>query len=163
MAKFCVNGHQMEDSWEVCPYCQRTGHTPGAPASFKTRVELDVPREASTQSGGRRTVIVADKRKAPIVGWFVALTGDQKGQDFRVREGQNIIGSAPDADIVLRDSAISGKHASLRYRDDKFTITDLDSTNGTFLNDRTDAIAREELKDNDIIRLGEVNLKFKSL
>jgi pSer/pThr/pTyr-binding forkhead associated (FHA) protein len=108
-------------------------------------------------------VIVADKRKAPIVGWFVALTGDQKGQDFRVREGQNIIGSAPDADIVLRDSAISGKHASLRYRDDKFTITDLDSTNGTFLNDRTDAIAREELKDNDIIRLGEVNLKFKSL
>ena len=24
MAKFCSNGHQMEDSWEICPYCQRT-------------------------------------------------------------------------------------------------------------------------------------------
>jgi len=41
-------------------------------------------------------------------------------------------------------------------------ITDLDSTNGTFLNDRSDPIAREELKDNDIVRIGEVNLKFKS-
>ena len=25
MAKFCSNGHQMEDSWSVCPYCQKTG------------------------------------------------------------------------------------------------------------------------------------------
>jgi pSer/pThr/pTyr-binding forkhead associated (FHA) protein len=108
-------------------------------------------------------VLVADKRKPPVVGWFVALTGQQKGEDFRIREGPNIIGSAPDADIVLRDEAISGKHASLRYKDQKFTITDLDSTNGTFLNDRADAIAREELRDNDVVRIGEVTLKFKSL
>ncbi len=93
----------------------------------------------------------------------MALTGQQKGEDFRIREGPNIIGSATDADIVLRDHAISGKHASLRYKDQKFTITDLDSTNGTFLNDRTDPIAREELKDNDVIRMGGVTLKFKCL
>ena len=98
-----------------------------------------------------------------MVGWFVALTGDQKGEDFRIRDGQNIIGSAPDADVVLHDTAISGKHASLRYKDLKFFLTDLDSTNGTFLNEATDPIAREELKDNDTIRIGEVLLKFKCL
>ena len=108
-------------------------------------------------------MLLADKRKSPVVGWFVALTGQQKGEDFRIREGPNTIGSAPDADIVLRDAAISGKHASLRYKDQKFTITDLDSTNGTFLNDRADPIAREELKDNDIVRIGEVTLKLKCL
>ncbi len=97
------------------------------------------------------------------MGWFVVLNGSQKGEDFRIREGPNTIGSAADADIVLHDTAISGKHASLRYKDHKFTITDLDSTNGTFLNDRSEPIAREELKDNDVIRLGEVVLKFKSL
>jgi pSer/pThr/pTyr-binding forkhead associated (FHA) protein len=107
--------------------------------------------------------VLTDKRKAQVVGWFVALTGQQKGEDFRIREGPNTIGSAPDADVVLHDTAISGKHASLRYKDQKFTITDLDSTNGTFLNDRADPIAREELKDNDIVRIGEVTLKFKSL
>jgi hypothetical protein len=182
MAKFCANGHQIEDTWEVCPYCQRTGYQPGPPAvTVKTRLESDVshpgaatqhgaasregssPREAASHATTRRTVIVSDKRKSPVVGWFVALTGQQKGEDFRIREGPNTIGSEPDADIVLRDPAIAGKHASLRYKDQKFTITDLDSTNGTFLNDRLDPIAREELKDNDIIRIGEVTLKFKSL
>jgi Inner membrane component of T3SS, cytoplasmic domain len=166
MAKFCVSGHQMEDSWEVCPYCQRTGYTSAASsASLKARMESEMPREigARESGGSRRAVLLADKRKAPVVGWFVVLSGEQKGEDFRIREGQNIIGSAHDADVVLRDTAIAGKHASLRYKDEKFTITDLDSTNGTFLNDRADPIAREELKDNDVVRIGEVRLKFKSL
>jgi len=164
MAKFCANGHQMEDTWEVCPYCQRTGYQQGPPAvTVKTRLESDISRGAAAPSSGRKSVLVADKQKPPVVGWFVVLTGLQKGEDFRVREGPNIIGSAPDADIVLNDNAISGKHASLRYKDQRFTITDLDSTNGTFLNDRLDPIAREELKDNDVIRVGEVTLKFKSL
>jgi hypothetical protein len=163
MAKFCSNGHQIEDTWEVCPYCQRTEHLPGAPpVSVKTRLESEGPRQAAAP-GGRRTVLVADQRKPPVVGWFVALSGEQRGEDFRVREGPNTIGSAPDADIVLRDSAISEKHASLRCKDQKFTITDLDSTNGTFLNDRTEPIAREELKDNDTVRVGAVTLKFKCL
>jgi hypothetical protein len=176
MAKFCGNGHQMEDSWEVCPYCQRTGYPSGGSAArLKTRLESQaphpgaalregaVPREVAAPAAGRRTVLLAEKPKPPVVGWIVALTGEQKGEDFRIREGQNTIGSAPDADIILRDIAISGKHASLRYKDEKFTITDLDSTNGTFLNDRADPIAREVLKDNDIVRMGEVTLRFKCL
>jgi len=170
MAKFCANGHQMEDTWEVCPYCQRSGYQPGPPTvTVKTRLDPDVsgeggpPREAPPPGTTRRNVVLTDKRKPPVVGWFVAMTGPQKGEDFRIREGPNIIGSAPDADIVLRDTAISPKHASLRYKDQKFIITDLDSTNGTFLNDRTDPIAREELKDNDFIRMGEVTLKLKCL
>ena len=162
MAKFCANGHQMEDSWEICPYCQRTGfQAGGAGASAKTRLETEPAKDAP--AAGRKTVLLTDKRKPPVVGWLVALTGQQKGEDFRVRDGQNTIGSAPDADIVLHDSAISGKHASLRYKDHKFFLTDLDSSNGTFLNDQTEPLAREELKDNDIVKMGDVSLKFKCL
>jgi hypothetical protein len=166
MAKFCANGHQMEDSWAVCPYCQRTGFQgAGPPQSVKTRLEAEPPKEASpaAPAAGRKTVILTEKRKPPVVGWFVALTGEQKGEDFRIRDGQNIIGSASDADVVLRDTAVSGKHASLRYKDQKFFLTDLDSSNGTYLNDGTTPIAREELKDNDVVRIGEVSLKFKCL
>jgi hypothetical protein len=165
MAKFCANGHQMEDSWEICPYCQRTGFQCAAPTlGAKTRLETEAGKEAAhAPVGGRKTVLLTDKRKPPVVGWFVALSGDQKGEDFRIRDGQNIIGSAPDADIVLNDTAISSKHASLRYKDQKFFITDLDSTNGTFLNEATEPIAREELKDNDIVRIGDISLKFKCL
>jgi hypothetical protein len=164
MAKFCANGHQMEDSWSVCPYCQRTGFQgAGLPPNVKTRAEAEAPKEAVpvAPAAGRKTVVLTDKRKPPVVGWFVALTGDQKGEDFRIRDGQNVIGSAPDADIVLRDTAVSGKHASLRYKDQKFFLTDLDSSNGTYVNDGPNPIAREELKDNDVVRIGEVSLKFK--
>jgi hypothetical protein len=164
MPKFCANGHQMEDSWAVCPYCQRTGfQSPAPPPPMKTRMEGEPPKDAPPPlpSPGRRTVLLTDKRKAPVVGWFVALTGEQKGEDFRIHDGQNVIGSAPDADIQLRDTAVSGKHASLRYKDQKFFLTDLDSSNGTFVNEGATPIAREELKDNDIVRIGEVSLKFK--
>src|SRR5262245_61554577 len=116
MAKFCANGHQMEDSWEVCPYCQRTGfQTSGTAGRAKTRLETGPGKESS--GAGRQTVLLTEKRKPPVVGWFVAMTGEQKGEDFRIRDGQNIIGSAPDADIVLHDTTISSKHASLRYKD----------------------------------------------
>src|SRR5580698_748099 len=149
MAKFCANGHQMEDTWEVCPYCQRTGYQTGAPSvTVKTRLETDASREGVAPATTRRSVVLTDKRKPPVVGWFVALTGEQKGEDFRIHEGQNVIGSASDADIQLRDTAVSGKHASLRYKDQKFFLTDLDSSNGTFVNEGATAIAREELKDN---------------
>ncbi len=167
MAKFCANGHQMEDSWEVCPYCQRTGFQVGtaAAAIAKTRIETDVVKDTAAPASvaGRKTVLLSESRKAPVVGWLVAMNGDHKGEDFRLVEGQNLIGSAADANIVLRDVTISARHASIRYKDGKFILSDLDSTNGTFLNDSSEQIARIELQDNDMVRLGEVNLKFKCL
>ncbi|MGH9747859.1 MAG: FHA domain-containing protein [Candidatus Acidiferrales bacterium] len=170
MAKFCAKGHQMEDSWDTCPTCQTTGYQVPAGAAgvvAKTRLESDSPKEAagtgvaSSGGGGRRTVLISEKRKAPVVGWFVAMSGDQKGEDFKVHEGKNTVGCGPEAQISLKDSTISGQHASVRYEDGKFLLTDLDSSNGTYVNDRK--IVREEIKDNDMIRFGEVIVKFKRL
>jgi hypothetical protein len=164
MSKFCAKGHQMEDSWDTCPTCQTTGYqVPGGAASApaKTRLETESPKEAAAPAGGRRTVLISEKRKPPVVGWFVAMSGDQKGEDFRLHDGKNSVGSGPDAQITFKDSTVSGQHASIRYEDGKFMLTDLDSSNGTYLNDRK--IVREELKDNDMIRFGEVVVKFKRL
>jgi hypothetical protein len=166
MAKFCPNGHQMEDSWQICPYCQKTGFhlsaQPGAEGA-RTRLESVPPPLPGAAAGGRKTVLLSEAKKAPVVGWFVAMSGEQKGEDFRVRDGQNTLGSAPDCDITIRDATVSGRHASIRHKEDKFILTDLDSTNGTFLNDGSASIAREDLKDNDTVRVGDVTLKFKCL
>jgi len=121
------------------------------------------PPPPASPLGPRKTVLLTEQKKSPVVGWFVAMDGGQKGEDFRVRDGQNILGSGSEADIVINDATISSRHASLRYKDGHFYLTDLDSSNGTYLNTSIEPIAREELRDNDVIRLGAISLKFKCL
>src|ERR1700744_1584368 len=98
MSKFCAKGHQMEDSWDTCPTCQTTGYrvAPNA-ATAKTRLESEPPKDVPPAGGARRTVLITDKRKASVVGWFVAMSGEQKGEDFRLHEGKNTVGSAAES------------------------------------------------------------------
>lgn len=165
MPKFCENGHQMDDTWKDCPYCAKTGYRGASLGALgKTRPEMGATQpEQLPAFDARKTVPLSTIRRAPVVGWVVALDGAQKGEDFRLREGKNAIGSAEGLEVTLRDQAVSSKHASIGYREGKFVITDLDSTNGTFLNGETAPLARTELKDNDLIRVGETTLKFKCL
>jgi hypothetical protein len=166
MSKFCANGHQLEDSWQICPYCQKTGYAVAAAADAKTRMEAPAAAPARGASeaatvAGFKTVVIPDKRKPSVVGWLVALSGEQKGEDFQLREGQNILGTSPEADILIKDDTACSRHASIRYKDGKFFLIDLDSEKGTYLNDNEQSIAREDLKDNDVIRIGDLTLKFK--
>ena len=104
---------------------------------------------------------IVDDRSQDCVGWVVALTGDLKGRDFRLTPGKNVLGTSATCEVVLTDQYMSGRHATINYEDQRFTLIDLDSTNGTYLNDKR--MSREELIDNDRIRLGRTDLKFKSL
>jgi pSer/pThr/pTyr-binding forkhead associated (FHA) protein len=78
-----------------------------------------------------------------------------------------VLGSDTDCDIVVTDDFVSGKHANLKYvnRDGEriFILTDLDSTNGTYLNESPEPVAREELLDNDTVTFGQTKMKFKCL
>ncbi len=110
---------------------------------------------------------VAEQKKLPVVGWLVCLNGKHKGEDFRIREGKNTIGGDPKCDIVLSDDHVSSKHANINYiakGDERvFVLVDLDSTNGTFLNDSEEPVYHEELVDNDTISFGTTKCKFKCL
>lgn len=105
--------------------------------------------------------VVDEQEFKPVVGWLVALNGALKGHDFRIRDGKNVIGTAADTDIVLTDQYMSARHAVIRHEEGMFVIVDLDSTNGTYVNDQR--CSKEELIDNDRVRLGRTELKFKSL
>lgn len=45
-----------------------------------------------------------------------------------------IIGRAPDCDLVVDDDAVSKRHAVIRWRKDEGLLTELGSSNGTFIN-----------------------------
>jgi pSer/pThr/pTyr-binding forkhead associated (FHA) protein len=115
----------------------------------------------------KKTRILSVEAEQPVAGWLVALTGKHKGQDFRVRESKTSIGSDEGSDIKLEDEFISGQHANIKFvnKDGErlFILTDLDSSNGTFLNDSEERIAREELVDNDSVTFGKTKMKFKCL
>ena len=128
---------------------------------------VPVPVPAKGKADAKKTRMMVEEAAAPIAGWLVPLTGKHKGTDFRVREGKTSIGSDPGCDIILEDEFISGQHANIKFvlKDGEriFILTDLDSSNGTFLNDSEERIAREELVDNDTVTFGQTKCKFKCL
>ena len=73
-----------------------------------------------------------------------------------------VIGRKQDGcDIVLDyDRTVSGRHCRLAVRDGRFYITDLKSSNGTFINDRR-VLAEMEIISGNILKLGKLELKFE--
>lgn len=118
------------------------------------------------QDGGEKTVALNldelnRKDVRSVVGWIVAQNGNHRGEDFRVYDGKNILGTAADCDIVITDPYLSAKHCTIRHENGNFQVTDLDSMNGTFVNQKR--CTKSDLIDNDTIRLGRTEFKFKSL
>lgn len=68
------------------------------------------------------------------------------------------LGRSPGNDIVLEDDAVSGQHARIRCEDGAFVVHDLQSTNGTFVNERR--VERHTLVNGDVVRLGETLMEF---
>jgi pSer/pThr/pTyr-binding forkhead associated (FHA) protein len=68
------------------------------------------------------------------------------------------IGRLPDNTVVIDNLAVSGHHACVFRDDDHFVVEDLDSTNGTFVNDRR--VSRQTLRNGDVVLVGKHRLVF---
>lgn len=62
------------------------------------------------------------------------LNGAQSGKIFPLQKGNNILGRSTKADIRLADTGASKNHAQIFVTNDKIIISDLKSSNGTFVN-----------------------------
>jgi hypothetical protein len=101
---------------------------------------------------GEQTMLVPKRRMA-------SLTGDN-GEVHALLEDLYTIGRDPATNtIALADSSISTHHARVTRTGDTFTVEDLGSRNGTFVNGEKVTAARA-LADNDVIRFGRMILIF---
>ncbi len=76
--------------------------------------------------------------------------------DWTGEPDELVIGRHPSCDIVLSDPAVSRRHARLRFRDGTWVVQDLDSTNGTTINNV--AVGRCELRPGDHLVVGDQHL-----
>jgi len=80
--------------------------------------------------------------------------------DVNLRLGEMKIGRHATCDIVLtNDKSVSGSHAVIKTVGQKSTLTDLGSTNGTFL--ETERVTQHELRNGDTIIIGEHELIYR--
>ncbi|MBN2546943.1 MAG: FHA domain-containing protein [Spirochaetes bacterium] len=98
---------------------------------------------------------------SPICAWLVVLNTDFKNNVFTIHEGKNKIGTGVDCEIRILMESISRHHALFISKNSKYYLSDLNSLTGTYINNRQ--ITSEEIIDNDIVKFGDVEFKFKCL
>jgi diguanylate cyclase (GGDEF)-like protein len=80
------------------------------------------------------------------------------GVRYLLGDATLIIGRSEECDIRINDYSVSRRHARIEREGDHYRAIDLDSTNGTFVNDAPAAI--RELRDGDYLRVGNCIYRF---
>lgn len=75
-----------------------------------------------------------------------------------LKQGDMNVGRRPGSDILLDNLAVSGNHASIFTIGDDSFVQDMNSTNGTFVNNKR--ITKHHLVNGDVISIGSHSLTF---
>ncbi len=85
--------------------------------------------------------------------------GERAPREFRLDGEKFSIGSGADNDLVIADPTVSRRHAAICRRSNTYLVSDLGSTNGTFVNGRP-IRQPTTLSRGDELRLGAVRMVF---
>ncbi|TAE67460.1 MAG: FHA domain-containing protein [Bacteroidetes bacterium] len=80
-------------------------------------------------------------------------------KNYRLNKPTMTIGRAANNDIIIPEQTVSSHHATLTIENGNFFISDINSTNGTFVNGTR--IDKKMLKGGDLLKLGGASCKFE--
>ena len=84
---------------------------------------------------------------------LTAISGRLKGSVFNIEELPVVIGRETSATLCIADASVSRRHSRIEKEDEQFVIEDLESLNGTFINDVP--VKRRPLQHGDRVRIGD--------
>ena len=94
--------------------------------------------------------------------WLIAERGGgiEPGERFDLFGGLSI-GRSGEADVTIDDRYASGVHARIFTRDGHTYIEDMNSTNGTLLNDAS-LTGEAQMMDGDVVKIGDTAFRFEA-
>jgi diguanylate cyclase (GGDEF)-like protein len=103
--------------------------------------------------------VVANTSSSPCIVQIYP-TCPNMGFRFSLSEVSLIFGRDKDCDIQLEDHSVSRHHAKVQKGPEGYYVVDLESTNGTYINDEATQVAK--LKDGDYLRIGNCIFRYLS-
>jgi|SRR5271166_2528738 len=85
--------------------------------------------------------------------------GSARAQELPLGRGEITVGSGQGNDLTIGGGGVSRRHAVIRYRKGRYELRELNSTNGTFVNNQR-ITSFTLLKDGDEIRFGSARFAF---
>jgi pSer/pThr/pTyr-binding forkhead associated (FHA) protein len=166
---FCTNcGKQNPDDARFCSQCGTRLVGVDAPAAAESVGEST----ATIQIGvGGDKVETSDRALNPVdaaavdalpVGHALLVVQKGPGAGSRFLLDVDVVnaGRHPDSEIFLDDVTVSRRHAVFNRSGDSFTVSDVGSLNGTYVN--RDRIESHDLSDGDEVQIGKYRLVFFS-
>ena len=89
---------------------------------------------------------------------LAAISGKLKGAIFALNEETLVIGRETAANLCIADASVSRRHSKIEKKETGFVITDLESLNGTFINDVP--VKSRLLEHGDRVRIGDSQFVF---
>lgn len=140
---------------------------PGEVLGLPEEMRLRVLAPASERSVGTVAVLkglLMDAEagmSASRAAALTCLTGLDVGRTFPLAEARTDLGRGTQADVRLRDRSVSRLHARILREGNAFSLRDMESPNGIYLNGhRVEEPA--PLSDGDVIELGQTLLRFQA-
>jgi pSer/pThr/pTyr-binding forkhead associated (FHA) protein len=121
----------------------------------------ELRQQPITPASPQQPITPASPQPAPLASLLVR-TGAMKGSRLPVRVPVVNIGRADFNDIVLTEPSVSTSHAKLQRRDDIWVLSDLGSTNGTFVEGEP-VTGETALTPGTTLRFGDVAVLFEPL
>ena len=162
---FCTAcGQQNPDDARFCAQCGTKlvgGDDSAAPSPVETTATITFGAPDSRESSDRQlSPVDAAAVDALPEGHalLVVQRGPSAGSRFLLDTEMVGAGRHPESGIFLDDVTVSRRHAEFRRTGQTFTVSDVGSLNGTYVNrDRIDAV---ELNDGDEVQIGKYRLVF---
>jgi pSer/pThr/pTyr-binding forkhead associated (FHA) protein len=90
------------------------------------------------------------------------IAGPEAGKVFTQTQETFSIGRGEDCDVILQDGTVSRRHCRIQcHSQNKLALSDLNTPNGTFLNDPKTRVQTCELQSGDEIILGKSCLRVE--